>query len=113
MGAEGAGGARALELEKAAGVPPLVRGSACGHVEAARLLGAAAALRESFGAPLPPAERGDVDRVTTTAKAALGPATFATEYAQGAATQRTGALHNLLGQPPAGSLMAAGRAGGG
>ncbi|MGV9772043.1 hypothetical protein [Streptosporangium sp. NPDC003464] len=31
--------------------------------EAARLLAEAAALRESVGAPLPPSERGDVDRV--------------------------------------------------
>ncbi|WP_059007596.1 BTAD domain-containing putative transcriptional regulator [Streptomyces specialis] len=40
--------------------------------EAARLLGTAHALRASVGAPLPPAERGDVDRVTARARAALG-----------------------------------------
>lgn len=34
--------------------------------EAARLLDEAAALRESVGAPLPPAERGDVDRIRAT-----------------------------------------------
>uniref|UniRef100_UPI0010419DED hypothetical protein n=1 Tax=Actinomadura roseirufa TaxID=2094049 RepID=UPI0010419DED len=39
---------------------------------AARLLGTAAALRASVGAPLPPAERGDVDRITATVRAVLG-----------------------------------------
>jgi predicted ATPase/DNA-binding SARP family transcriptional activator len=34
------------------------------HDEATRLLGAAAAMREAIGMPLPPAERGDVDRIT-------------------------------------------------
>lgn len=33
-------------------------------VRAARLLDAATALRESVGAPLPQAERGDVERIT-------------------------------------------------
>ncbi|MCA2178651.1 winged helix-turn-helix domain-containing protein [Nonomuraea glycinis] len=42
------------------------------HEEAAALLGEAAALRESVGAPLPPAERGDVDRIAATVRAALG-----------------------------------------
>ncbi|MFE3447426.1 BTAD domain-containing putative transcriptional regulator [Nonomuraea sp. NPDC059194] len=48
--------------------------------EAARLLGAAAAIRESEGAPLPPAERGDVDRITAAAVAALGQERFQTEF---------------------------------
>ncbi|MFI0451186.1 BTAD domain-containing putative transcriptional regulator [Actinomadura sp. 6N118] len=42
------------------------------YEEAAALLGEAAALRESVGAPLPPAERGDVDRITAAVRAALG-----------------------------------------
>ncbi|MFI7449269.1 BTAD domain-containing putative transcriptional regulator [Nonomuraea sp. NPDC049714] len=50
----------ALALEGLAGVAAL-EGA---HEEAARLLGEAGALRESVGAPLPPAERGDVDRIT-------------------------------------------------
>ncbi|MGN9785706.1 BTAD domain-containing putative transcriptional regulator [Nonomuraea sp. ZG12] len=54
---EGLAGARALEGR---------------HEEAARLLGGAAALRESVGAPLPPAERGDVDRITEAVRQALG-----------------------------------------
>ncbi len=60
---EGLAGARALE----------------GRYEAAaRLLSRAAALRESVGAPLPAAERGDVDRITRAVRQALGDAAFTT-----------------------------------
>ncbi|MFD0904894.1 AfsR/SARP family transcriptional regulator [Actinomadura sediminis] len=52
---------------------------------AARLLGAAAALRASVGAPLPDAERGDVDRITARVRAALGDGAFAAEFARGEA----------------------------
>ncbi|HEY3506897.1 MAG TPA: BTAD domain-containing putative transcriptional regulator [Actinocatenispora sp.] len=52
---------------------------------AACLLGTAAAGRESVGAPLPPAERGDVDRTTAAALAALGPDAFAAAYERGRA----------------------------
>ncbi|GAA4211885.1 BTAD domain-containing putative transcriptional regulator [Actinocatenispora rupis] len=58
---------------------------------AAELLGAAAYARESVGAPLPPAERGDVDRITAAARAALTPATFTTAYATGTASGAPGA----------------------
>ncbi|GGM24144.1 SARP family transcriptional regulator [Streptomyces fumigatiscleroticus] len=51
---------------------------------AARLLGTAAALRESVGAPLPPAEQGDVRRITAALRDVLGDATFTAEYLQGA-----------------------------
>ncbi|MFI9290575.1 BTAD domain-containing putative transcriptional regulator [Streptomyces gardneri] len=50
---------------------------------AALLLGAAAALRASTGAPLPPAERVDVDRTEAAARAALGEEAFATAFAHG------------------------------
>jgi hypothetical protein len=50
----------ALALEGVAGAYAL-EGD---HVQAARLLGTATALRASTGAPLPPAERADVDRIT-------------------------------------------------
>ncbi|WP_329623655.1 winged helix-turn-helix domain-containing protein [Streptomyces sp. NBC_01255] len=50
---------------------------------AALLLGAAAALRASTGAPLPPAERADVDRTEAAARAALGEAAFATAFTHG------------------------------
>ncbi|MDA3649187.1 winged helix-turn-helix domain-containing protein [Saccharopolyspora indica] len=51
---------------------------------AARLLGAAARARESVGAPLPEAERGDVDRITARIRAVLSDAAFAAEFAAGA-----------------------------
>ncbi|MEV6908185.1 BTAD domain-containing putative transcriptional regulator [Amycolatopsis sp. NPDC051071] len=53
---------------------------------AARLLGAAAASRESAGAPLPKAERGDVDRITGVILTALGENVFSEEVTAGAAT---------------------------
>ncbi|MEV5497808.1 BTAD domain-containing putative transcriptional regulator [Nonomuraea fuscirosea] len=59
----------ALALEGLAGAQTL----AGRHQEAARLLNEAAALRESVGAPLPPGERGDVDRITARVKQALEP----------------------------------------
>nr|BFF03904.1 hypothetical protein GCM10020241_55790 [Streptoalloteichus tenebrarius] len=54
------------------------------HARGAALLGAATATRESVGAPLPPAERGDVDRITARLRAALGEAAFAAEFRRGA-----------------------------
>ncbi|WP_073459041.1 BTAD domain-containing putative transcriptional regulator [Pseudonocardia thermophila] len=68
----------ALGLEGLAGAAAL----AGDHVRAARLLGAAARTRESVGSPLPPAERGDVDRITAAVTAALGAERFAQEYAR-------------------------------
>ncbi|WP_157246427.1 BTAD domain-containing putative transcriptional regulator [Nonomuraea typhae] len=52
--------ARALALEGLAGAHSL----AGAREKAVALLAEAAALRESAGAPLPPAERGDVDRIS-------------------------------------------------
>ncbi len=74
--------ALALALEGLAGAVALTGA----HRHAARLLGAAAAARDSVGAPLPPAERGDVDRITAAATATLGEAGFAEEFAGGAVT---------------------------
>ncbi|MGI5166356.1 BTAD domain-containing putative transcriptional regulator [Spirillospora sp. CA-253888] len=68
----------AMALEGLAGTEML----AGDPVRAARLLGTAAALRASVGAPLPPAERGDVDRVTALVRAALGDEAFAAESAR-------------------------------
>jgi predicted ATPase len=51
---------------------------------AARLLGTAARAREAAGAPLPDAERGDVDRITARAVAALNEAAFTAEFSAGA-----------------------------
>ncbi|MEW1846494.1 BTAD domain-containing putative transcriptional regulator [Nonomuraea angiospora] len=69
--------ARALALEGLAGAYALAGESA----RAARLLGTAARLRESTGAPMPPPERGDVDRITARIRAALDEEAFATEFA--------------------------------
>ena len=71
--------ALALSLEGLAGALAF----AGEHRHAARLLGAAAAARDGVGAPLPPAERGDVDRITAAATAALGEAEFAAERERG------------------------------
>ena len=69
----------ALALEGLAGAHAL----AGAPREAARLLGAAAASRAGVGPPLPAAERGDVDRITARATAALGAAEFAAEFRAG------------------------------
>ncbi|SCL71288.1 Predicted ATPase [Micromonospora citrea] len=70
----------ALALEGLAGVA----GLAGEHRRAARLLGAAGALREGAGAPLPTAERYDVDRITARSRAALGADELAAELGRGA-----------------------------
>jgi hypothetical protein len=71
--------AMALALEGLAGAGAL----AGHHGQAARLLGMAGAARRSAGAPLPPPEQGDVDRITAAARAALGEEAFAREFAVG------------------------------
>lgn len=53
--------------------------------DAARLLGAAAAARESVGVPLPKAESGDVDRATADARSVLGEERFGAEHTRGRA----------------------------
>ncbi|MET7746370.1 BTAD domain-containing putative transcriptional regulator [Streptomyces sp. NPDC005385] len=75
--------ALALSLEGLAGaaaLPGQGRNAAC----AAELLGAAAAARSRAGAPLPPAERADVDRITAAARTALGAPAFTEAYERGA-----------------------------
>jgi predicted ATPase/DNA-binding SARP family transcriptional activator len=51
--------------------------------ETARLLGMATTLRESIGAPLPPAERGDTDRISARARSILGENAYAVHYTEG------------------------------
>ena len=54
------------------------------HLErAARLLGAAAALREAIGAPLSPREQARYDRDMSALRADLGEAAFAAAWATG------------------------------
>ncbi|MET9796412.1 BTAD domain-containing putative transcriptional regulator [Nocardiopsis alba] len=60
--------ALALAMEGLAGAEAL----AGHHEKAARLLGEAAEARASVGAPLPEAERGDIDRITAAVREALG-----------------------------------------
>ncbi|WP_309061735.1 BTAD domain-containing putative transcriptional regulator [Streptomyces sp.] len=71
----------ALALEGLAGA----RAAAGRPEEAASLLGTAAAVRDSVGAPLPPAERADVDRAAGRAREALGEPGFAAAFARGRA----------------------------
>ncbi|NUW43516.1 AfsR/SARP family transcriptional regulator [Nonomuraea rhodomycinica] len=86
--------AMALALEGLAGAVSL----AGDHAEAARLLGAAAAAREEAGAPLPAAERLDVDRITTRVREALGEAAWWDAYASGRRGSGEGELgHHLPG----------------
>jgi predicted ATPase/DNA-binding SARP family transcriptional activator len=71
----------ALALEGLAGA-----GALAGELtDAAVLLGVASTARESAGALLPPAERGDVDRITGLVRAGLGEHDFTTAFQRGAA----------------------------
>ncbi|NBM18025.1 BTAD domain-containing putative transcriptional regulator [Streptomyces sp. GC420] len=96
--------ALALSLEGLAGAAvlhDLEPGAAC----AALLLGAADASRRGAGAPLPPAERGDVDRVAVAARAALGEAAYTETYGHGARLAAHEAVRHaceVLGWPRAG-----------
>jgi predicted ATPase/DNA-binding SARP family transcriptional activator/tetratricopeptide (TPR) repeat protein len=72
--------ATALALEGLAGAHAL-DGE---HDQAARLLGAAARLRDSVGRPLPAGQRGDVDRIANSVKAALGDAEWDVQFRLGA-----------------------------
>ncbi|MCP3822804.1 tetratricopeptide repeat protein [Streptomyces sp. A3M-1-3] len=85
--------AMALALEGLAGARSLA-----GHPDqAALLLGTAAAARHAAGAPLPAAERGDVDRISATALQALGSEAFAAEFERGGALEPDRALLALDG----------------
>ncbi|MFF9076946.1 BTAD domain-containing putative transcriptional regulator [Streptomyces sp. NPDC014872] len=53
------------------------------HRDAARLLGAAAEAGEATNAPLAPAERGDVERITAKVRGALGDRAYRDAYADG------------------------------
>ncbi|MET4922263.1 NB-ARC domain-containing protein, partial [Streptomyces sp. PSRA5] len=80
----------ALAVEGLAGA----RAAAGRYGDSARLLGMAAAARDSVRAPLPPAERGDVDRVSAVAREALGTAGaagFDAEFDRGALLDTVGA----------------------
>ena len=65
---------------------------------AARLLGAAATLREVAGTPLQPIDHADYDRTVTAARAALDADTFAAAWAQGRALAPEQAMADALGE---------------
>ncbi|MFI6084353.1 BTAD domain-containing putative transcriptional regulator [Streptomyces sp. NPDC051217] len=71
----------ALALEGLAGAHSL----AGRHTRAARLLGTAARTRTLSGAPLPPAERGDVERISARIRTGLGEDAFGAALEAGAA----------------------------
>ncbi|MGR6918643.1 AfsR/SARP family transcriptional regulator [[Actinomadura] parvosata] len=71
----------ALSLEGSAGAA-LAGGAGRAEI-ATLLLGAADAARRSVGAPLPAAERGDVDRITSATRAVLGEAAHAEAFLRG------------------------------
>ncbi|MFF3246805.1 BTAD domain-containing putative transcriptional regulator [Streptomyces sp. NPDC002870] len=71
----------ALALEGLAGAHAL----AGRHARAARLLGTAGATRSGSGAPLPPAERGDVDRISSHIRRELGDSAFSAALKEGEA----------------------------
>ncbi|MFJ2767445.1 AfsR/SARP family transcriptional regulator [Streptomyces sp. NPDC087300] len=73
----------ALALEGLAGA----RSLAHDHSHAAGLLGTATAIREAEGAPLPPAERKDVDRALHRIRAALGPEAFDAAFSSADVTE--------------------------
>jgi predicted ATPase/DNA-binding SARP family transcriptional activator len=75
--------ALALSLEGLAGAAAGL-GAADAAAHAALLLGAADTARRSLHAPLPAAERGDVDRITASARATLGEPAFTDAFDRGA-----------------------------
>ncbi|WP_084211418.1 BTAD domain-containing putative transcriptional regulator [Pseudonocardia acaciae] len=87
----------ALALEGIAGAHSL----AGRHEDAARLLGAGAALRERTGAPLPAAERGDVDRIAARARAGAGADRFSARFDQGRALAPRAVVDELVDAHPA------------
>ncbi|ASO17689.1 putative ATPase/DNA-binding SARP family transcriptional activator [Actinoalloteichus hoggarensis] len=79
----------ALALEGLAGARAL-QGR---NEDAACLLGAAASNRESIGAPLPPAERHDVERITRRARSTAGDEVFDVAFDAGSRLSPTESLH--------------------
>ncbi len=63
---------------------------------AARLCGAAAALREDMGWPLPPAKRAKHDRTVAAARRALGEEAFAAAWVRGHALSLEEAITDTL-----------------
>ncbi len=73
-------------------------GAAGQGARAARLLGAAAAARETIGAPQPAPEQADVKDAVAAARAALGEATWSAAFASGKALALEMAVAEALGE---------------
>jgi hypothetical protein len=67
---------------------------------AARLMGAAIALREALGIIVVPNDRAEYDRIVESARARLGEATFASAWAEGRAMSLEQAIALALEGPP-------------
>ena len=65
---------------------------------AARLLGAASALREALGAPQPAQDKADVEQAVVDARAALGEAAWAAAFAAGQAMMLQEAIAEALAE---------------
>jgi hypothetical protein len=88
-------------LEGLAGVAATTRDETEGSaVRVARLLGSAAAARESLGVPTTLVERATVARATETARAALGDDAFAASWAEGRAMTLEQAVAYSLEESP-------------
>ncbi|MEW9555084.1 BTAD domain-containing putative transcriptional regulator [Nonomuraea sp. NPDC050783] len=86
--------AMALSFEGLAGAAALSSSRDADRAETATLLlGAADAARRSVGAPLPPAERGDVDRIMAATRAVLGEAAHAEAFLRGTKLTSQEAAH--------------------
>ncbi|MEU4062609.1 BTAD domain-containing putative transcriptional regulator [Streptomyces wedmorensis] len=83
--------ALALSFEGTAGAAAAT-GATPGFTRAALLLGAADTARRSAGAPLPEAERADVDRIASAARAGLGDSAYTVAFREGAALPLTEAV---------------------
>ncbi|MGY1456526.1 BTAD domain-containing putative transcriptional regulator [Streptomyces sp. SS8] len=99
--------ALALSLEGLAGAAALLgRGHGQAAECAAVLLGAANEARRGLGAPLPPAERGDVDRIAAAARETLGDPAFTRAFERGARLTTEEAVRHAstrLGWPTGGA----------
>jgi predicted ATPase/DNA-binding SARP family transcriptional activator len=96
------GRAQALALEGLAAAAALAGRAG----DAASLLGAAAATREAVGAPLPAAERADVERASAAARSALGQSAYAAAGQRGRALSPAEAVRALVDKPTTASPTA-------
>jgi ATP/maltotriose-dependent transcriptional regulator MalT len=92
----------AMALEGLAGAA----GLAGDHETSARLLGAADSARRAASAPAAPSERTEIDRITATARAALGGHGFDAAYHDGAARTPDDVTAGLEHTDPAGPTPA-------